>query len=138
MEGAIAGAYRTSHPIDNLLVRVSLRAVEPPSFAATPASAARREVVSEFAWQQKVFAPAELLAYAASPLRDGATAPGGSDALRDEYAEEVSKLVAAAGPGGADELLRVPPSGVRLFTITDRDTRLPLQVRRSAGRGCAW
>jgi hypothetical protein len=104
--------YRSVDPVDNLVVRVSVRkrtaanapaapAASHPGSGAQPAPTAfddeRIEHVGEFAWQQKVFGPRELLRYAhaADELRSGRRLPHSMSPLEREYVETVKKFMDA-------------------------------------------
>jgi hypothetical protein len=107
--------YRSVDPIDNLVVRVSVRkrkAANAPTIpsashpngeapvSTVPAAGyddERAEHVGEFAWQQKVFGPRELLRYAhaADELKSGRRLPHGTSPLEREYIAAVQKFLDA-------------------------------------------
>ena len=123
--------YRSADPVDNLLLRVSLRRRAAPGEAPVDAAPDQRppdrapgleELVVDFSWQKKVFGPAEL-------LRDLAAPPEAvGDAGHREWLADVRRSLAQPG-GGAEDKLRVPPSGVLMYTITDGDMTLSRPVR---------
>lgn len=123
MAAPLPAFYRSADPIDNLVIRVAVRkrtvANAPPSAthvapgAAPPAAGGgtsapgshpasgagadeRTEHVGEFAWQQKVFGPRELLRYAAlvDELRSGRRHHSMTP-LEREYVATVEKFMDA-------------------------------------------
>ena len=97
-ERTLPAVYRSADPIDNLILRVTLRRLATPAAAAAaaaggPAPAAASaaaaaaaqeaeggEVTADIAWQQKIYSPRELLAFADKRRRAAAAAAGGGGA----------------------------------------------------------
>lgn len=140
---ALQAHYRTTDPIANLLLRLTLRRRADAGAApydglldadALPPERLREleEHSREYHWQQKEHGPAELLAYtrAVRALEAGEGAGELSSPLHQQYLEAFRRRLAQAP---VEDVLHVPDSGVILYTITDRDIALPEEVRRRAG-----
>ena len=133
---AILAQYRTTDPIDNLLLRLSYRrraagvAVGDGMRDERDLPAERRgeleETTREFHWQQKEFGPGELLKYnALLKLKDaGGLNPSQLTPLKLEYMEAIRKR--------GEEVFIVPKNGLIVYTITDRDVHQPREVRENA------
>ena len=131
--------YRTTDPIANLLLRVSVRRRAGAGAApydglldadSLPSDRLREleEHVREYHWQQKEFSPAEALMYIRA-VRAQEAGEGLGDLtgpLHQQYLETFRKRLAQTP---VEELLHVPENGLLLYTITDRDMALPRPVR---------
>jgi hypothetical protein len=138
----MAANYRTTDPIANLLLRLTIRRRAGAGAApydslldaeSLPADRQREleEVARTYQWQAKEFSPAELLLYtrAARLLQAGeSTAALGdlSGPLHQHYLQLFRQRLEQGDT--AASLLQVPDSGMLLYTITDRDMALPRAV----------
>lgn len=150
MDAALPAVYRSQDAIDNLLLRVSVRRRAAPHAApvdavvstygssAAPGAPVSEETHHEFAWQEKLFGPAELLALAAAAAARRAgervTTVDEASPLGKEYLDHVAARIDAEG---LDGVLAVPDDGILVYTITDRDARQPVAVRARVARSRA-
>jgi hypothetical protein len=138
----LSAHYRTTDPVANLLLRLTIRRRAGAGMApydglldadSLPAERLREleEVSREYHWQQKEFSPAEALMYLRA-LRAQEAGEGVGDLtgpLHQQYLEAFRRRLAQQP---VEELLHVPDNGVLLYTITDRDMALPKEVRSAA------
>jgi hypothetical protein len=139
--------YRTTDPVANLLLRLTIRRRAGPGMApydglldadSVPEDRLREleEVAREFHWQQKEYSPAEALRYlrAARAVRAGEGRGALTAPLHQQYLEDWQRRLRQFPTEAEAEaaLLHVPDSGVLLYTITDRDIALPRAVRDCA------
>ena len=142
MESALPAVYRSNDPIENLLIRVTARVRTLPNelpndiiSSAYGSTSLREEDVPsveshhEFAWQEKIFGPAELLALVAGVAQRRAgvpiTAVDADSPLGAEYLEHIATRLDDEGLEG---LLAVPNDGMIIYTVTDRDMRQSREV----------
>ena len=135
MESVLPAVYRSNDPIENLLIRVTARVRALPNelpndtVSSSYGSTAIREedVISveshhEFAWQEKIFGPAELLTLVAGVAQRRAgvpiTAVDADSPLGAEYLEHIATRL---NDEGLEGILAVPNDGMMIYTVTDRD-----------------
>ena len=124
----LPGLYRSADPIDNLLVRVSLRSLKRPTVTPNSPSSSTNaspllECTADIGWQQKIYSPRELVRSAAvlSRRRERAASSAAPDdelplsPSERENVEDLERRLAAGEP-----VFEASATCV-IFTYCDRD-----------------
>ena len=130
----LPGLYRSADPIDNLLIRVSLRSLKRPTVTPnSPSSTVTSpllECTADIGWQQKIYSPRELVRSAAvlARRRERAASSAAHDdelpltASERENVEDLERRLSAGEP------VFEAAAPCAIFTYCDWDGQVPPEL----------